>query len=118
MSLTLICPSCSKSLTFTERPVERCYECGAEFPDDLKAIANRDFQTKRPTLLTVLMGLCVFSSIIMLLIACMSIFVTSGTYELNGEEVSREEFIRRGIPQILIVLTLFMTGGFKLPVHN
>ena len=48
----------------------------------------------------------------------MTLFNIFGNYELDGEEITREEFIRRGFPQIFMALLAFGSVWFGISLEK
>lgn len=93
MPAVVSCPNCQRSFEYTEDELDRCKACGEELPEEVREAAHRTLRRKRPLLLTLLMALYGFTAAVGLLIVAMSV-LGSGPYTVDGEPVSKAEFLR------------------------
>jgi hypothetical protein len=115
MSITCVCPNCSEAVTFTERPIAVCAKCGAAFPENLKESLNGKFKIERPALLTLFLYLNYFIIFVLGMMFVFTIVIQSGSYVVNNEPVTRQEFIHRAFPPmgLIALVSLFLINGLR-----
>ncbi len=96
MSLSLICPTCTETVTFHHGEVNACPHCGVQFDEKLRkqATASLALQTVgRPILITIGGVTTTFACGFTLFMSLMA-FLNIGSYTINEEAVTGTEFLR------------------------
>ena len=97
MSVILVCPVCGSAHTLLRLPVaELCPDCDSAYPPAARELAIQSLLTDvtpRPVLIVIGAG---FSALWALCAAIFVLFavVSSGPFTLNGEQVTKEVFVR------------------------
>ena len=119
MSVLLVCPSCQNPHTLLRLPVSpECAKCGTPYPEAAYELAVQTLRAEavpRPTLLTLGMVFSAFWSGLALLITVTTLFSSGGSYTINEQPVSREEFLSNPFVRLFPLVILYMgTVAFGL----
>ena len=121
MSVLLICSACQDPHTLIRLPVSReCSRCGVQYPQSAYELAVQTLCAEavpRPLLLTLGMGFCAFWSVLAAIITVTTLVSDGGSYEINGQPVSREEFLREPIV-LLFPLAILYTGAVSWALYR
>lgn len=109
-SVTVVCPECGREKKFYFAPIDRCKNCGSEYPDETRQLAETSLaqdKAQRPPLLTVGMYVSAsIASLCLLMVACAIVDV--GEYSFNNELVTGPQFlVIAGLPLTAVGLTTF-----------
>lgn len=103
MPIAIVCPACGIVSTFQRAPVATCANCQAALPAELRSSAEATLARQRlgrPLLLTIGVYVApVFG--VFTLWALASAILGVGDFTINGEPVSRGEFVLRSGPFLL-----------------
>lgn len=111
MSVTLICPKCGKPAVYHHGSISTeatCGTCGELFPEELRQTAAHQLATQnvpRPVPLTIGMILANIWGTVWLL-ALLGAPMNVMTFEMNGEEVSGGEFLKRAGINIAVMVAV------------
>lgn len=112
MSVTLLCPACGRPVTLrVDVAAAACPHCAASIPESLLNAGTAEIRHRKPAfvrLLTMFLALWTFCAVIT---TVGTMFGGAGTYTVNGEIVTRDEFMEMMRPVFAMLVLLVPAAG-------
>jgi hypothetical protein len=114
MPVTFVCDRCRRAVKVSGSAPDRCPLCEAEVPDALRAATAAALASEpppKPTLIKVLSFGLAFWAAVGLFVFGVNALSSGGSYTINGEAVTREDFMRRVGAVMLVMPALMAFAG-------